>query len=111
MKKILLPVALFAAFALSACGDEPLDESCEQAEQGAVKKEVCDLSVAEACYDEDGTPYFSYKGEKYYNATDLGVAVCGEGVAVADMEIIKKQLNAQMKRLIDRIRVNAIRAI
>ena len=110
MKKILLPVAIFAVFALTACGDEPLDESCEQAEQGAVKKEVCDLSVAEACYDDDGTPYFSYKGEKYYKPDDLSKAVC-PNVSVIEREHIAVQLNAQMKRLLDRIRVNAIRAI
>jgi len=106
MKKILLPIALFAVMGLTACGDEELESSCERAD----KTESCDVTKAEICSDEEtGDVYYTYEGKKYTNVDELITAMCPD-LAFADKYEIKKQLNAQSKRLIDRIRVDAIRA-
>ena len=108
MKKFLLPIALFAAFGLAACGDDPLDSACEQADN---KVKSCDLSKAEVCSDEETEEvYYTYNGKKYTDVNKLIDDLCPDAI-IDDRVIIKKQLSAQGKRLLDRIRVNAIRAI
>lgn len=107
MKKLLLPVALFAAFALTACGDDPLDSSCERAD----KAESCDLTKAEICSDEETEEvYYTYNGKKYTDVNKLIDDLC-PGATDMQKTKIRKSLTAQGKRLLDRIRVNAIRAI
>ena len=107
MKKILLPVALFAAFALSACGDEPLESACERAD----KAESCDITKAEICSDEETEEvYYTYNGKKYTNVNDLIDVLCPDATDMQKTRI-RKSLTAQSKRLLDRIRVNAIRVI
>ena len=106
MKKILLPIALFAVLGLTACGDEELESSCERAD----KTESCDITKAEICSDEETEEvYYTYNSKKYTDVNELITAMCPD-LAVADKYEIRKQLTAQSKRLIDRIRVNAIRA-
>lgn len=108
MKKILLPIALFAVLGLTACGDEELESACERGDNETVEK--CDISKAEVCSDEETEEvYYTYNGKKYTDVNKLIDDLC-PGVAVADKYEIRKQLTAQSKRLIDRIRVNAIRA-
>ncbi|MBP5666571.1 MAG: hypothetical protein J6X32_00300 [Salinivirgaceae bacterium] len=107
MKKFLLPVALFAAFALTACGDEPLDSACEQAD----KTKSCDITKAEICSDEETEEvYYTYNGKKYTDVDELISVLCPNATEMDRYEI-RKSLSAQGKRLLDRIRVNAIRAI
>ena len=107
MKKILLPIALFAVMGLTACGDEELESACEQAD----KTESCDITQAEICSDEATEEvYYTYNGKKYTDVNALIDAMCPNASSMDKFEI-NKQLTAQSKRLIDRIRVNAIRAI
>ena len=107
MKKLLLPIALFAAFGLASCGDELLDSSCEQAD----KTKSCDITKAEICSDEETEEvYYTYNGKKYTNVDDLIDVLC-PNATIEDKLVIRKQLTAQGKRLLDRIRVNAIRVI
>ncbi|MBO7143389.1 MAG: hypothetical protein J6W13_00995 [Salinivirgaceae bacterium] len=107
MKKILLPIALFAVMGLTACGDEELESACERAD----KTESCDVTKAEICSDEEtGEVYYTYEGKKYTDVNALIDAMCPNASKMDKFEITK-QLNAQSKRLIDRIRVDAIRAI
>lgn len=108
MKKILLPIALFAVLGLTACGDEELESACEQADE----TETCDITKAEICSDEETEQvYYTYNGKKYTDVDKLIDDLCGKQAVNVDRETIRRQLNAQSKRLIDRIRVNAIRAI
>lgn len=108
MKKFLLPIALFAVLGLTACGDEKLESACEQADE----TDSCDITKAEICSDEETEQvYYTYNGKKYTDVDELITAMCGANASDMDRFEIKKQLNAQSKRLIDRIRVNAIRAI
>ena len=107
MKKILLPIALFAVLGLTACGDEELESACEQAD----KTESCDITKAEICSDEETEQvYYTYNGKKYTDVDELISAMCPNSTVKDKLEI-SRQLNAQSKRLIDRIRVNAMRAI
>ena len=107
MKKFLLPIALFAVLGLTACGDEELESACEQAD----KNDSCDISKAEICSDEETEEvYYTYNGKKYTDVNELISAMCPNASNMDRFEITK-QLNAQSKRLIDRIRINAIRAI
>lgn len=107
MKRLLLPIALFAAFGLASCGDELLDSSCEQAD----KAKSCDLSKAEVCSDEETEEvYYTYNGKKYTDVNKLIDDLC-PGATIDERQILNKQLTAQGKRLLDRIRVNAIRVI
>lgn len=115
MKKLLLPIALFAAFGLAACGDEIEEAGCSQAEP--VEESKCDISKAELCPDDD---VYKYKGETYANTkegvNDLIDALqkdghCQATLSPEDRAKIRTALSLQAKRLLDRIRVNAIRAI
>lgn len=115
MKKFLLPIALFAAFGLAACGDEVEEAGCNQAEP--VEDSACDISVAELCPDED---VYKYKGVSY-SSDNKGMDAlidalkkdghCTASISPADREKIRTALRTQSKKLLDRIRVNAIRAI
>lgn len=107
MKKLLLPIALFAVFGLAACGDETLDSACEQ----ATKTKSCDITKAEICSDEETEEvYYTYNGKKYTDVDELIDVLC-PNATIEDKLVIRKQLTAQGKRLLDRIRVNAIRVI
>ena len=107
MKKFLLPIALFAVLGLAACGDEGLESACEQADNS----DSCDISKAEICSDEETEEvYYTYNGKKYTDVNALIDAMCPNASNMDKFEI-NKQLSAQSKRLIARIRVNAIRAI
>ena len=115
MKKFLLPIALFAAFGLAACGDDIEDGGCEVADK--VEDSACDISKAEYCSDDD---VFKYNGNSY-SADDAGMnklidalqkdGFCQATVSPEERAKIRTALTSQAKRILDRIRVNAIRAI
>ena len=110
MKKILLPIAFFAAVALSACGDDEIEATCDASDKDLV--ENCDISGAETCVEENGDVHYTYKG-KNYSEDELDKLIsdmCPNATNMQKAEI-RKVLTAQGKRLLDRIRVNAIRAI
>lgn len=113
MKKILLPIALFAAFGLAACGDEIEEAGCNQAEP--IEDSSCDISVAELCPDEE---LYKYNG-KEYKESEIDKLIdalqkdghCSASISPEDRNRIRIALKSQSKKLLDRIRVNAIRAI
>jgi hypothetical protein len=107
MKRILLPIAFLAVLGFAACGDEELESACERAD----KTESCDVTKAEICSDEEtGEVYYTYEGKKYTDVDKLIDAMCPNATNFNKLEI-NKHLSAQSKRLLDRIRVNAIRVI
>ena len=73
MKKILLPIAFFAAVALSACGDDEIEATCDASDKDLV--ENCDISGAETCVEENGdVHYISIEGPESideYTLADL----------------------------------------
>ena len=113
MKKILLPIALFAVFGLASCGDDILEASCEQADP--IEGSKCDISVAELCPEEE---VYKYKG-KEYKEDEIDKLIdalqkdghCSASLSPEDRTKIRTALTSQAKRLLDRIRVNAIRVI
>ncbi len=113
MKKILLPIALFAVLGLTACGDDVVEAGCEQAEP--IDGSTCDISVAELCPEEE---LYKYKG-KEYKEEDIDKLIdalqkdghCQATVSPEERAKIRTALTSQAKRILDRIRVNAIRAI
>jgi hypothetical protein len=113
MKKILLPIALFAVLGLAACGDDVVEAGCEQADP--IEGSKCDISVAELCPEEE---LYKYKG-KEYKEDEIDKLIdalqkdghCQATLSPEDRAKIRTALTSQAKRLLDRIRVNAIRAI
>ena len=113
MKKFLLPIALFAAFGLAACGDEIEEAGCSQADQ--IEGSSCDISKVEVCPDDE---VYKYNGKEFSDSDISGLldalkkdGYCSATVSPEEKLRIQKALRAQSKKLLDRIRVNAIRAI
>ena len=110
MKKILLPIALFAAFGLAACGDDILDSECNSVSKSDLPDDTQSCKISEKvsdigfCEDEaTEKSYFTYKGSGEYDEAGLIKAACA-AVTPQDKEIMVAQFSERAKHLISRIR-------
>ncbi len=81
--------------------DSDPDDVCKQSTI------TCDIGDVTSCCEVGGDCYFIVDGKKYATQDDLN-AVCSPNAGIQELKLIKLQLDAETKLLLQEVRASAI---